>query len=206
LNFANSGNARHQQLLLVVQIVACVGKWNLSQASAPEESAIHNVDSTLGLLLAIVIFLTGLTFNILQMGLGESIVPEAIESALTIASATTVWLIGVLCRVSPLKIAAWGLTIYLLLTPAIVLLVIYTAMSFGAIAPSYLLDLRIPSACIGSSLFLWYIVRSAYQSRLLLAGDSRAQRDQIGWYSKWFAWAISVSGFLFYAALLLLSE
>ena len=170
----------------------------MSQASGREESAVHHVDSTLGLLLAIVIFLTGLAFNIMQTGLGESVAPDAIRSALSIASATVLWLIGVLRQAWLAKLAAWALTIYLLLMPALVLLVIYVALSFGAVAPSCLLDLRIIGACIGSSLFLWYIVRRAYQSRLLFAGDSRAQRDQISWYSKRLAWAVSVIGFIIY--------
>lgn len=170
----------------------------MSQASVPEESAIHQVDSTLGILLAIVIFLTNLSFSLFQMRLGESVALDAIRSALSIGSATVLWLIGLLRRVWILKLAAWALTIYQLLMPAFVLLIIYIAISFGASVPLYLLNFRVIGACIGSSLFLWYIVRSAYQSRLPLAGDSRAQRDQISWYSKVLAWAVSVIGFIIY--------
>jgi len=177
--------------------------WNLSQASAPEESVIHHVDSTLGLLLAIVIFLTGLAFNIMQPSLGVSFAPGAIRSALAIACATVLWLIGVLRQVWFAKLMAWALATYSLLMPALTLLIIYSVLSFGAVAPSYLLGFNLIGACVGSSLFVWYVVRRSYLIRLSLEPDLRALRDRIHQYGRIVAWAVSVIGFILYLTLVL---
>jgi hypothetical protein len=182
-----------------------------------EEIAIHHIDSTLGLLLAVSTFLAGVLPDIyVRSGALEAAAVATFQRNLGIflVAALLTWIIGVLRSAWGPKLLAWFLTMYVLLS-----LSFYLCLSMWEVAPFYVLKrfnftiiLVLPkvlssfvdllSVC-GASVLLWFGVRYAYRRRLSEVNSWHAHQKEIDYDSRWIG-VIATGAFLIWALLVFL--
>jgi hypothetical protein len=148
----------------------------LTQSQSAEQ-AIHHVDSVLGLLLAVLIFLTNI---VLSQVMSRSLVVGATFATLTtilVIMDIAFWILGVLLQVWLLKFLAWYFVAFglvsdlemVILSP----LLLCCIFSLNGVSIFVLLLL----ASLVSVLFCWFVVRRAYVERLIAAGAQREAED-----------------------------
>ena len=183
----------------------------MTQVRVAEESAIHHVDSILGLLLAFSIFLTGtLPDMYVKSGILEVAAATALQKNLAVflVYASLAWMVGVLRGEWILKSAAWILTLYVLL-----MLSFYVSFLGWKIASFFVLKpfggtiivslfrvaaslVGVFSAC-GAYVILWHGVRYAYRGRLLAIGTWSEYHQAIEQSAKWLGMALIAANLIY---------
>lgn len=162
-----------------------MGEGRLGQSGAQEETAIHHVDSTLGLLVAISVFFASLLYDLGRELAVEGSAIIVIELALLIAFDLLAWVVGVLGQSWSLKIAAWFSTALILLMESLMLALPLVVGFAGVSLPRILIIAVWFMPFLGASLFLWYVVRRAYLDRLPTTPPAKELRDMIDRLSRW---------------------
>jgi len=169
-------------------IMAKVGEGRLGQSGAQEETAIHHVDSTLGLLVAISVFFASVLSDLVQELVAGSSAIFVILIALLIAVGLLTWVIGVLRQSWPLKVSAWLSIAYTLLYESYLVIIIVAVAFAGVSMPRVLIIAGLFVPVLGASLFMWYVVRRAYLDRLSTTPRAEELTDKIDAWSRRGCW------------------